>query len=259
MEVRFLPNDIEFWIQARITPPRSNGVHVSELVLKMLQTVSKHFRQNYGRGDQPDRHPRYEMGYAWEDALSKALSARGRFAPNQTLLPGEELECQGIYGTPDRVLFDHDEHRFVDDELKATWLSCRDVETSATQILDAVKFQYWLAQKKTYAAMLHKAYGVDMGAPLPPALAMAAGRAPRLFKLSPDPRVAPPPGIIMPTQPPIAIVRALFVNGNYAGDICKPLAWEFRYTAEELTAWWDSVVRFRDEHFSPVSQEQPQP
>lgn len=230
MEVRFLPNEVEFWLNVRETPPRTDGLHVSTVVLAMLQAVSKHFRMNYGKGDMPDRNPVYEMGYAWEDALSSALSKRQKFGPHQTLLPSQELAVDEIYGTPDRILFDHDENRFVIDELKCTWMSCRDVETDPQQIVDETKFQYWLMQKKTYAAMLHRAYAFS---PKTHTLLKLNGGRDDLKML------------IAPAQTPIVVVRALFVNGSYRGDRAKPIAWEFRYTAAELDAYWEAVLRFK--------------
>src|SRR3990167_4962695 len=155
------------------------------------------------------------------------------------LLP-QELCLDDIYGTPDRILFDRDEQRFVLDEVKATWMSCRGIDQSAEQILDAVKFQYWILQKKAYAAMLHFGYGFSQTGVL-------------VRRVAPFPRG--PDDLYVPTDPPVAVIRALFVNGGYDGTLAKPLAWEFRYTADELEQYWASLRRFRDQQCPPVTEE----
>lgn len=234
MEVKFLPNDVEFWIAARITPPRTDGVHVSTLVLAMLQQVSKHYR-SWGAAGRPARSAIYEMGYVWEDALADALSRRAKFGPNQMLMPAQEIQLDDIYGNPDRLLFDHEERRFVVEETKLTWMTARGVDQNPHDICDEVKFQYWLMQKKCYAAMIHLGYGAKAGA-----LVRRTSTEDRIW---------------FPELPPLINLRALFVNGTYTGDLAKPIGWQFEYTHDELADFWASVVRFRDEHFPATHQE----
>lgn len=235
MEITFLQNDIEFWIQARRTPPRTDGLHVSVLVLAMLQEVSKHFR-TWNRGDRPERNSIYEMGYAWEDALAGALAARAKYEPHEKLIRPKELELDHIYGTPDRLLYDSEQGRLVDEEIKLTWMSCKGIEGQPDDITTAIKFQYWLMQKKCYLAMLHFGYAYGPG---------NNTLIRRNRYIMPSRRAT----MIVPTEPPIGRVRALFVNGSYTGDLAKPLGWELKYTAEELSTFWASVLRFRDEHY----------
>jgi hypothetical protein len=219
MEIEFLPSGVEHWLEPRATPPRSAGHHVSAIVLGMLQAVAKTHRK-WGKDDRPERAPLYEAGYAWEDALSAALSARILADPATKLLPPTELGVDDIFGTPDRMLWNFTTEGFVVEETKFTLMSCFGLTDEAKALLDNQRMQYWVIQNKTYAAMLRHYTVTPSG----------------LLQLRKPSLLAPPP---------VSHIRAFFVNGDYKGQMATPLAWRMRYTAKELDDWWAVVLEFR--------------
>lgn len=227
MEISFLPADVAHWIEKRVTPPRSAGVHVSELVLAMLQEVGKTHRA-WGKEDRPDRSAIYEAGYAWEDALGATLAARLLLADSHRVLPATELGVDEIYGTPDRIIWDYQREGFVLEETKFTWMTCAGLSEDPKALLSEARMQYWVIQTKTYAAMLRH-YTVT------PADVLV--RAPHAMVISPAP-------------PPVAHIRSFFVNGEYRGTLAKPLGWRLEYTNAELDSWWRVVVDYRDRYLA---------
>ena len=222
--IRFIDPELARWIRPREIPPRTEGRHVSEVVLGMLQRVSPYFR-TWGKSG--GKKAKWEAGYLWEDVLSEALRGR-RYYETGTILAPRELALDAVYGTPDVMVWDVERRRFIVEENKATWFSCREIQHSAEQILDVPKFKYWLLQYKCYAAMLH-----HLGPELMPGVPIAA--------------------------PPLARLRALFINGDYShskdasDDPVKPLCWEQEFTAAELETFWASVL----EHVRDTTQENP--
>jgi hypothetical protein len=236
MIVTFLDPDISTWISPRVIPERTPGPHVSAVLVSMLKTAMPRQFEKWGKTEDGARLPVFEPGYLWEDVLAAALAARAHLEPQQRLMPAQEISRNGIYGTPDRVLYDSTRDGWIVEELKATWYSNGGLETNPEAIMDNRKFTYWTLQAKTYAAMLlhhvpHRYRGDgyeddrDMIVPTDPA---TEGR----FSLS---------------VPPIARIRALFVNGNYKrggpdDNRAQPMCWQIEWTPEELTAWWNNVV-----------------
>lgn len=147
MQITPIAADIETWITPRLTTaPRSVGHHVSVLVLGMLKELVPKKYGEYGQGKK-DREPIYEMGYLWEDLLGAILTDRVMLDRGEVLLTGQtEIERDGIFGTPDRLVLGTDGAVIVE-ETKITW-------KWYSPDLEAVKFLYWLLQVKTYCAMV---------------------------------------------------------------------------------------------------------
>jgi hypothetical protein len=232
--VEFLDADIATWIAVREIPPRTDGPHVSSVIVSMLKTAMPDKFAHYGQAIDGERKAAFEIGYTWEDVLSAALKARQLADPNLVLLDAGEIERDGIYGTPDRVLWDHAAGTFVLEEMKATWYSSGGLDADPAALLNSRKFLYWCQQLKTYGAML-LTYAPDL-------------HNRQLTRLAPGARLL---------TPPMAHVRALFLNGDYkygrsAGDSrAQPKCWRIRWSVVELEQWWAAVVRHKDRMQAP--------
>jgi len=236
MIISFLDPDISTWIEPRVIPTRTDGPHVSGVLTAMLKDAMPRQYEGYGKTLDGARVPAFELGYTWEDALARALSERVMLTPAQRLMPPQEITRDGIHGTPDRVIFDYDQQRWIVEELKATWYSSGGLESDPGALLDNRKFTYWTLQAKTYAAMLlvHR--------PIAERQIRTVGAI----------------GAPMVLFPPIARIRALFVNGNYkrsdgADSRAQPMCWQIEWTPAELEEWWAAVVR----HVEKMKQENP--
>lgn len=234
--VKFLDPDIATWIRQREIPERTDGPHVSRVLASMLKTMNPQKYGKYGTAVDGQREGAFELGYTWEDTLANALRSRLMLSPDHALMEPTEIERDGIYGTPDRVIYDRTADRWILEELKLTWYSCRGLDDKPEAILENVKFTYWLLQLKTYAAMLlHHC---------PPARIRGNALAVPMFPPYNIQR-APASGLA-PALGPIARVRAFFLNGTYQygeGDRAKPMCWEIEWRPIELEEWWAAVVR----------------
>lgn len=242
MKIHPIDAGLDQWIAQRVTPPRTAGLHVSVVLTDMLKSLPGKKYETWGRTRADDeRDPMWEAGYLWEDVLAKALADRP--VPGCHLIAPFELELDGIYGTPDRLLVETgrdgtDPPRIVDEEVKFTWMSCKELlvdpskrpETVADWLpagLTAdVKFTYWLLQAKTYAAMLYlNGYRVNCHHADYECSTDTGWSVNRWSEKS-------------PLTTPLIRLRALFINGAYRGDLAIPGAWEIEYTAEDLETWW---------------------
>lgn len=145
MLVRPIPSGVEHWIERRQVE-RSNGLHVSTIILAMLkELLPKKFAQ-YGN-ETEGREAVFEVGYMWEDLLGAALPAPVMTEQGETLVSAQvEIHKDGIYGTPDRIVLSPEGEMIVE-ETKATWKwFVADIEQA--------KYLYWILQVKTYCAML---------------------------------------------------------------------------------------------------------
>lgn len=215
--VTILPADVEKWIGARPTAPRSAGHHVSRVLLGMLKVAHP---RKYGEwGKAADREPQFEPGYIWEDLLSEALAkSPAVLAGDEELLAiQKEIEAGGIYGTPDRISWSHAQGRLIVDECKATWYSFRRLEAKTPDkqdgenIAEEPTFAYWVLQLQTYVAMLRSCSHYS---------------------------------VLNTGLPPVGRVGALFLNGSYRGDRAKPFRAQIEWTNEELDIWWGNVQNF---------------
>lgn len=146
MNITAIESGIETWIAERETAPRSEGQHVSTIILAMVKELVPKKYAGYGNSTN-DREAIYEIGYMWEDLLGGVLSERAMLQQGETLLQAQmEICLDNIYGTPDRIVIAADGSVIVE-ETKATW-------KWFTGELDSVKFLYWILQVKTYCAMI---------------------------------------------------------------------------------------------------------
>jgi len=247
MIVRAIDAGIDQWVARRVTPPRTDGLHVSVVLTEMLKTVNPDRYGTWGRNKDRDFDPMWEAGYMWEDVLAKALADRPM--PNTHLLPPKELSLDGIFGTPDRLILEAQPTtapapwRIIDEEVKFTWMTCAGLLVNPKKRPEAIedwnpagltedlRFTYWMLQSKTYAAMLWlRRYRGRV----------RSGSATCAYIETPEgyPRDEP-----WPMMTPLIRLRALFVNGNYRGELAIPAAFEIEYTPAELETWWTS---FRD-------------
>lgn len=146
MEFRLLPADVSEWIEARQSPPRSDGHHVSTLCLGMLKAIAPEKYAEWGRDDDP-RKSIYEMGWIWEDLMREMLVDKVVEHDCHVLDAQHEIERDGIFGTPDRLLLHIESGDLIVQETKVTWKRYKDA-------IDDPKFTYWVMQVKTYCAML---------------------------------------------------------------------------------------------------------
>lgn len=149
MDARQLPANLDAWLASRKTEPRSDGHHVSVLLIGMLKRLLPKQYAHYGKPVAPgDRPPQFELGYMWEDMLGSVLDERLLLGPGESLLGAQtELEKDGIYGTPDRIVLSTSWPTPIVEETKVTW------KWHSDDIEDP-KFLYWVLQVKTYCAMV---------------------------------------------------------------------------------------------------------
>lgn len=241
MICRPLPSKVQDWIAPRERPTRSGGWHVSTVLVAMLKATGIKRYDPWGKTREEARIPTDEVGYAWEDILSGPLAARVLVPPDLILLPSAELEVDGIFGTPDRALFDTTRRGFIVEEAKATYMSGKNVLDAQRAYVPIKrfkhdpKFSYWRLQTMTYAAMIRlserwPAGWVDV---ICDRLGMNAPALAQTLKSY---------------QPPLGRIRALFLNGCYTGELALLGSWELEWTAEELDTWWASLVRFAHTH-----------
>jgi len=200
-------------------------------MVKILKSFAPDKFAKYGQAGDGDREGAFELGYAWEDVLAAALAKRPE--GQHPIMEPVELARDGIFGTPDRILWDG--QRFIDEELKVTWFSAAKIVHDPQAILSDSRFLYWVLQSKTYAAMLMQY---------------------RPWQASNDrgeyhwyaiPATPSQPG---PAFAPITRIRALFVNGTYEfkhDNRARPLAWQIEWTAAELEAWWKTCLKHAEE------------
>ena len=261
MIVRVIDADLDNWIAARVTPPRSEGHHVSAVLTDMLKSLPVKRYETWGKKRADDeREPMWENGYMWEDVLAKALADRP--VPGCHLIPPWELELDGIFGTPDRLLvqtFPNGGHTIVDEEIKFTWMGCKTLlhdpkqrparieDWNAEGLTGDVKFTYWLLQSRTYAAMLFLGgYRSGFGKAGRLVSAHTPGATPIIYK-DPDGAV----------RPPLVRLRAMFVNGAYMGPLAIPGGFEIEYTADELEVWWRNLRDHAHRMGTPATDEPP--
>lgn len=120
---------------------RSPGVHISQIIHYMCVKLGHYAAREPGVGF---NHAQLELGNAFEHAIVQRMHLA---YPEQYAQLGE-LECDGLFGTPDLVNLEHD----IIEELKCTWMSAsRDVEED--------KFwRYWV-QIQAYLYMMSKLTG----------------------------------------------------------------------------------------------------
>ncbi len=234
-KVEFVDTDLSSWIAPRQTPPRSVGHHVSDVLVRMLKIASRKF-DHYGKTEAEGgiplatREAMWKMGFVWEDVMADILRQQLTTPDDGHVLPAVELELDGVYGTPDRIIYRPHAPHIRLEETKVTWMSNRDISGHPKLILQMPKFAYWVLQMKTYAAMLSR-----------PDVAN---------------RVC---GGYLFAEPiePTCILRALFVNNDYKSFLPAPTCWRIEWTVDELMAHWTMMLEFLAREKAAAAQQEP--
>lgn len=258
MKISFLNHDVASWIKPRETPPRTEGLHVSEVLVKMLKALPGKKYDRYGRAVDGERKPAFEVGYLWEDVIREHLQERVETPAGHSLIPPTEITRGGLYGSPDRLLWHEQDFRFTVDETKATWMSSNGLADRPEALMENPKFTYWNLQAKTYAAMLLRytalpavrrpGFDVDLVALPDDAVTSLRSMAPFIgdHMLVRERRAI--------DTPPLVNIRALFLNGDYRGTLATAMCWQIAYTADELEDWWTSIVAFSQTLITPEGE-----
>lgn len=131
-----------------LTPPsiRSSGVHVSEVIRDISNTVLKPGQREKYDMLSPSERQRLgnyaSVGWAWEQIIRRGMLDAGLGADQHQFISPGECSLDNIYGTPD--WFDVTAWQNV--EFKATWRSsARPIESD---------YWEWLCQFKAYCKLL---------------------------------------------------------------------------------------------------------
>lgn len=136
-------------------PPRSTGLHASELLRKMHPVKS---RPGDDQIDEAQLRLFGLLGLAFEDRAELALQALAQESdwPWTCTRPGE-VHADGIACSPDIVLVPkRDEDEAFELSIKTTWKTCRGLpvhEEGEDQFPKT--FDYYISQCETYAVPLH--------------------------------------------------------------------------------------------------------
>jgi hypothetical protein len=126
---------------------RSSGVHVSEIIRSIENDVTKPGQRRKFEDltmDEKRRMGAYVSGgFAWEEILRRAIVEMYIDSATRFISPGE-LECDGIFGTPDWL----DTDDWVIEEFKCTWRSSRRTRNIEQD------FWAWFVQIKAYCHMV---------------------------------------------------------------------------------------------------------
>lgn len=131
---------------------RSPGCHVSDIIKRVLVKLDP---KRYGKDQQADDTENWqETGFIWEDILGRAIATRGE--QGDRWRPGE-VTLDHVAGSPDSIEsgVQDDDPPFVVGEYKATWKSCRDIDTPTpgAGLIDS-KFIGYLIQLQAYCHMI---------------------------------------------------------------------------------------------------------
>jgi hypothetical protein len=135
---------------------RSVGCHLTDITKIMLVKLDP---KRYGTAQQDaDTKNWQEVGFMWEDILGTAFTTRGLDQGGQGVRwrPGE-VTLDGVAGSPDSFEcgIQDDDPAIVVAEYKATWKSCRDIDSPSygAGLMDS-KFVGYLLQLKAYCKMV---------------------------------------------------------------------------------------------------------
>jgi hypothetical protein len=235
-QIEFVDEDLGRWIAPRVTPPRSAGHHVSDVLVRMLKIASRKF-DHYGKTEAEGgipletREAMWKLGFIWEDVMADILRQQLAGPADGIVLPAAELVRDGIYGTPDRVILRMLDPGWQLEETKVTWMSTREISATPNLILEVPKFAYWTLQIKTYASMIAD-----------PSVRMAAWAFTRPGFA--DSRSDIALDRFLDWTPPICVLRSLFINADYKKFLPTPICWKIQWSLEELNAHWSMMRSF---------------
>lgn len=128
----------------RRLPPRSAGLHLSDIYKDLEETLGKKYRE---MGEE-QRHSYFSIGYLFEHVVGLALGLA--LADATTVRPGE-FNRDGITGSPDLVDLSNPD-RWVVVETKATYLSYNKMGDDAKGL--GGEFWAWKVQMAGYCYMV---------------------------------------------------------------------------------------------------------
>lgn len=190
------PYEQELDLLGMVSPPRSAGLHMSDIYNDYYQRADP---KRYRGG--PLDMVRMAAGTVLESVFEQAL-AIGMNGER----PGEFQTAEGIYYSPDIIAFEG--KIIVLGEIKATWMSCKDVPVSPEQA------------KKT---------GVEC---------TWDGKSIASFPKQFDKYFSQMKLYCYHLRTPYARLLIYFVNGNWRPPAPVFLAWNFVFTAQELNEEW---------------------
>jgi hypothetical protein len=119
----------------RNTHPRSEGVHVSQIIGDLYKTI---YPDRFS-DDGPLPWEKFMAGWAWEEVIGRAMAD---VQDTSIIQQFGELEEDNIFGTPDAW----NQAQDCIEEYKCTWVSAR-------HDIGSDKFSHWLMQGKAYLWM----------------------------------------------------------------------------------------------------------
>lgn len=130
--------------------PRSTGLHVSGIIRDIDNRLIHRGERQLDAELSPDELRRMgnyrDMGFMWEQVFTEVFAQRERLKLDG--IHQQEMERDGIYGTPDWIAIDP--WRVVD--FKCTWRSSRRVPNIQED------FRTWFMQLKAYCYMVKTAH-----------------------------------------------------------------------------------------------------
>jgi hypothetical protein len=134
--------------------PRSKGLHMSDIYGAMLKDLHPERYENF-KDDEAGLEMFGEGGFAVEHIIERGLKGRHAERPEEFQTP------EGIYFSPDLLIYEHDTNRVRLGEIKAAWMSSREVprkSTSSSFMSFPPKFDKYLYQIKAYCYHLGTPY-----------------------------------------------------------------------------------------------------
>ena len=183
---------------------RSPGLHMSTIYNSLYRALEP---KRYGKEGDPLPMDKLEAGMIWEELLEAGFKQRPGLA-FQAWRPGEfRTEEHGIAYSPDLIITNGDTRV---GEIKLTWMSCKEAPVSLEQAIAAgrpdlanTRTEFGPRFSKWFTQIQVYAYHLELL----------------------DARLI-----------------VLFINGNYKPPSPVPLAWDLRFTPEELAEEWGMVL-----------------
>lgn len=123
---------------------RTPGLHVTDIIAVIMAKLDPKKHARNAEFAEHDLENWQEMGFLWEDLLSRIFAARVYMDGVERFRPGE-LTCEGIMLSPDGLALDDTQRAGVRlEEYKCTWKSSKDFD------LYDRRFLKWLIQIQAY-------------------------------------------------------------------------------------------------------------
>lgn len=185
------------------TSDRSPGLHASTIYNSLYQELEPNRYQK----DTPYDMARMDLGLTIEDMIEEGWKRR-----HQSERPGEFETPEGIAFSPDGITFE-DDGRVILTELKVTWMSCRECPVSVEQ---AEQTKAFLGGKELQLAVT---WDGESAVTFPPKLSKYFTQM-KFYTHNLDLEWAR--------------LVTLFINGDYRPPRPVVLAWDFKFSPQEL-------------------------